>query len=174
MNTGKRTVLKQGRVFRFVEQEIVRPDGRIITIDKVEHPGAVVILPVDHDGRIIILKQFRAALNHTIYELPAGTLEPGEEPELCARRELAEEIGQAAARWVSLGRLYPAPGFCDEVQHLFLASGLSDARAERDEDEEIEPERMTLAEIEAAVSSGELMDAKSIALLYRATLAKLI
>jgi ADP-ribose pyrophosphatase len=174
MNTGKRTVLKQGRVFRFVEQEIVRPDGRVMTIDKVEHPGAVVILPVDQDGRIIILKQFRAALMRTIYELPAGTLEPREDPEFCARRELAEEIGQAAARWESLGRLYPAPGFCDEVQHLFFASDLSEARAEMDADEEIEPERMTLAEIEAAVDSGELMDAKSIALLYRARLAKLI
>lgn len=174
MNTGQRTVLKQGRVFRFVEQEIVRPDGRKITIDKVEHPGAVVILPVDHDGRIIILKQFRAALNRTIYELPAGTLEPGEDPQLCAERELAEEISRAAARWVSLGQLYPAPGFCDEVQHLFFATDLSDASADMDADEEIEPERMTVAEVEAAVTSGELMDAKSIALLYRARLAKLI
>jgi ADP-ribose pyrophosphatase len=174
MNRGKRTVLKQGRVFRFVEQEIVRPDGRIITIDKVEHPGAVVILPVDHDGRIIILKQFRAALNRTIYELPAGTLESGEDPQSCAQRELAEEIRRAAARWESLGQLYPAPGFCDEVQHLFFATDLSDARADMDADEEIEPERMTVAEIEAAVAGGELMDAKSIALLYRARLAKLI
>ena len=174
MNTGKRTVLKQGRVFRFVEQEIVRPDGRTITIDKVEHPGAVVILPVDPDGRIIILKQFRAALNRTIYELPAGTLEPDEDPQFCAERELAEEISRAAARWESLGQLYPAPGFCDEVQHLFFATDLSDASADMDADEEIEPERMTVAEIEAAVASGELMDAKSIALLYRARLAKLI
>jgi len=174
MNTGKRTVLKQGRVFRFVEQEIIRPDGRTMTIDKVEHPGAVVILPVDHDGRIIILKQFRAALNRTIYELPAGTLEPGEDPEDCARRELVEEISQSAAHWKSLGQLYPAPGFCDEVQHLYFATDLSDARADMDADEEIEPERMTVAEVEAAVASGELMDAKSIALLYRARLAQLI
>jgi ADP-ribose pyrophosphatase len=174
MKTGKRTVLKQGRVFRFVEQEIARDDGRIMTIDKVEHPGAVVILPVDHDGLIVVLKQFRPALMRTIYELPAGTLEPGEEPELCARRELAEEIGQAAARWVSLGQLYPAPGFCDEVQHLFFATDLSDSRAAMDEHEVIEPERMTVAEVEAAVASGEFMDAKSLALLFRARLAKLV
>jgi ADP-ribose pyrophosphatase len=174
MQTGKRTVLKQGRAFRFVEQEIVRPDGRIMTIDKVEHPGAVVILPVDNDGRIILIKQFRPALMRTICELPAGTLEPGEDPERCARRELAEEIGQAAARWESLGRLYPAPGFCDEVQHLYFASDLGDSRAAMDEHEVIEPERMTVVEIEAAIASGDLMDAKSIALLYRARLAKFL
>jgi ADP-ribose pyrophosphatase len=134
MKTGKTTLLKQGRTFRFVEQEIVHPDGRISTIDKVEHPGAVVILPVDQDGRVILLKQFRPALMQTIYEFPAGTLEPGEPPELCARRELAEEIGKAAARWEDLGLLYSAPGFCDEVQHCYIASGLSDSHGDMDGD----------------------------------------
>jgi ADP-ribose pyrophosphatase len=174
MNTGKTTLLKQGRTFRFVEQEIVRPDGRISTIDKVEHPGAVVILPVDRDERLIILKQFRPALLQTIYEFPAGTLEDGEDPENCARRELAEEIGKAAAQWVNLGVLYPAPGFCDEVQYCYFASGLSDAHAEMDADEVIEPERMTVAEIEAAITRGEIRDGKSLAIFLRARLAGLI
>jgi ADP-ribose pyrophosphatase len=174
MQTGRTSVLKQGRVFRFVEQEIVRPDGRSSTIDKVVHPGAVVVLPVDHDGRVIILRQFRPALMQTIYEFPAGTLEPGEPPDLCARRELAEEIGKAAARWQDLGTLYPAPGFCDEVQHCFFASGLSDSRADRDDDEVIEPERMTVAEVEAAMASGTISDGKSLAIFWRARLAGLI
>ena len=174
MKTGKTTLLKQGRTFRFVEQEILRPDGRIATIDKVEHPGAVVILPVDQDGQVILLKQFRPALMQTIYEFPAGTLEPGEPPGLCARRELAEEIGKAAARWEDLGLLYPAPGFCDEVQHCYFASGLSDARGEMDEDEMIEPVRMTVAEIEAAMAGGEIRDGKSLAIFWRARLAGLI
>ena len=174
MNTGKTTLLKQGRTFRFVEQEIVRPDGRVSTIDKVEHPGAVVIMPVDNDGRLIILKQFRPALMQTIYEFPAGTLEPGEVPELCAKRELAEEIGKAAARWVNLGVLYPAPGFCDELQYCYFASGLSDAHAEMDADEVIEPERMTVGEVEAAIAGGDIRDGKSLAIFLRARLARLV
>lgn len=174
MNTGRTKLIKQGKVFRFIEQEIVRSDGRISKIDKVEHPGAVVVLPVENDGRLVILKQFRPALMQTIYEFPAGTLEPGELPELCARRELAEEIGKAATRWENLGVLYPAPGFCDEVQHCYFASGLSDARAEMDADEVIEPERMTVAEIEAAITSGEIRDGKSLAILLRARLAGLV
>ena len=174
MNAGKAKLLKQGRAFRFVQQEIVYPDGRVSTIDKVDHPGAVVILPVDNDGQLIILKQFRPALMQTIYEFPAGTLEDGEEPELCAKRELAEEIGKAAARWENLGLLYPAPGFCNEVQHCYFASGLSDSCAEMDEDEAIEPQRMTVTEVEAAMASGEIMDGKSLAIFLRARIAKLI
>lgn len=174
MRTGNKTVLKRGRTFQFVEQEIVHSDGRVKRIDKVEHPGAVVILPVDDDGRLIILKQFRPALMQTIYEFPAGTLEVDEDPALCAKRELAEEIGKAAERWVDLGKLYPAPGFCDEVQHCYFAAGLTDAHAEMDEDEVIEPERMTVAEIEAAISNGQIVDGKSLAIFLRARLAKLI
>jgi ADP-ribose pyrophosphatase len=174
MKAGKTTLLKQARAFRFVEQEIVHGDGRVSKIDKVEHPGAVVILPVDHDGRLVVLKQFRPALMKTIYEFPAGTLETGEDPQVCAQRELAEEIGKAAARWTSLGILYPAPGFCDEVQYCYLASELSDSRAEMDADEVIEPDRMTVAEVEAAMAEGQISDGKSLAIFLRARLAGLV
>src|SRR5689334_11803161 len=110
MTAGLKTkLIKQGRTFRFVEQEVERPDGRRVTVDKVEHPGAVVILPKDNDGRLVLLRQFRPALGQIIYEFPAGTLEKGEPPARCAERELAEEIGKKAARWEPLGTLLPAP-----------------------------------------------------------------
>ena len=172
--TLKTKLVKQGRVFRFVEQEVERPDGRRLTIDKIEHPGAVVILPQEKDGRLIVLRQFRPAVGQILYEFPAGTLEKSEPPARCAERELAEECGKKAAKWQPLGTLFPTPGFCDEVQYLFFASELSEASAEKDEDELIETELATPADVERLITSDQMKDGKSLAIFLRARLIGLI
>ena len=172
--TIERKVIKQGRVFRFVEESYTLPDGRTARIDKVEHPGAVVILPLESPGRIFVLNQYRPAVRETLMEVPAGTLEVGEDPNACARRELAEEIGKKAEHWQSLGTLLPAPGFCDEVQHCYFASGLSDDFAEMDDDEQIESLIISVEQFEQFVLDGRIRDGKSIAIFARARLMGLL
>ena len=98
-----------------------------------------------------------------MYEFPAGTLEVNEDPQACAHRELAEEAGVAATHWISLGELFPAPGFCTEKQHLYFASGLSPHRLQGDEDEIIEPLEFSVREVEELIASGNMRDGKSIA-----------
>lgn len=170
----KSTLVKQGRVFRFVTEEYQLPDGRTAVLDKVEHPGAVVILPVDNKGELVLVKQYRQAVRETIFEFPAGTLEPGEDPLVCAKRELAEECGKQAEIWKSLGQLLPTPGFCDEVQHCYFATGLSPAVAEMDQDEQLEPLSMPLEDVERLISSSVIKDGKSLAIFLRARLLGLL
>jgi ADP-ribose pyrophosphatase len=106
-------------------------------------------------------------------ELPAGTLEKGEEPGVCAERELMEEIGKAPGELISLGTLFPAPGFCNEIQHLFCARNLRDQKATPDEDEFITTVELSRREIEESIRSGRLNDAKSLALIFRAMIDNL-
>ena len=151
----------------------VRP-GLDVRREVVSHPGAVVIMPVDDDGRIHWITQFRYAAGKTLLELPAGTLEEGEEPEACARREIVEEVGYAADNWRALGGFYSAPGFCSEYLYAFLATGLREEYADGDEDEDIEVVPLTLDESLARLDTGEIEDAKSIStlLLYLRTLGR--
>ena len=142
--------------------EVERPDGRHTTRDVVEHPGAVAILAWDGE-RLAMVSQWRHATGQVLLEIPAGTLEPDEPPVDTARRELAEEAGLAAATWVTGPRFFTAPGFCDELMHVFLATELSPASAEGDDDEELELSWMTLADALVAIDDGRIMDAKTIA-----------
>lgn len=152
-------------------RETVRDDsGREFRFELIHHPGAVVVLPILDDGTLVLIHQYRHALRSTIFELPAGTLEAGEEPIVCARREIREEIGYDAREIIPLGVLHPAPGFCDEVQHLFVAKGLFESPATKDLDEVIEVRPMTCVEVEAAIRAGAITDAKTIATIFRARL----
>jgi ADP-ribose pyrophosphatase len=151
-----------GHTIRVRVDQVERPDGRRTTRDVVEHPGAVAILAWDGE-RLAMVSQWRHATGQVLLEIPAGTLEPDEPPDETARRELAEEAGVAAATWVTGPRFYTAPGFCDELMHLFLATDLSSASADGDEDEELEVSWMTLADAVAAIDDGRIMDAKTIA-----------
>lgn len=141
--------------------EVERSDGRRTTRDVVEHPGAVAILAWDGD-RLAMVRQWRHATGQVLLEIPAGTLEPGELPATTARRELAEEVGLAAATWVTGPRFYTAPGFCDEVMHLYLATELSEETADGDEDELLEPSWMSLPDALTAIEDGRIVDAKTI------------
>ena len=145
--------------------DVERGDGRHTTRDVVEHPGAVAILAWD-GARLAMVSQWRHATGQVLLEIPAGTLEPGEPPDLTARRELAEEVGVAAATWVTGPSFYTAPGFCTELMHLFLATDLSPESADGDEDEELEASWMTLEEALAAIDDGRIIDGKSLAAIY--------
>jgi len=163
-------VLHRYRIFAIVEQALRLPSGRTVVRQVVHHPGAVVIIPQLADGRLLLIEQYRFAVGETLLEFPAGTLESGEVPLDCAKRELIEETGHRAEHWHALGTMYSSPGFCDEQQHLFVASGLVSDQAAADEDEIIEVKRLTVQEVERAMADGKLVDAKSIAVYARATL----
>jgi len=150
-----------GRRIRVRVDEIERSDGHRTTREIVEHPGAVAILAWDGE-RLAMVRQWRHATGQVLLEIPAGTLEPDEPPARTARRELAEEVGLAAATWVAGPRFYTAPGFCTELMHLYLATGLTEATAEADADELLEPAWLTLADALAAIDDGRIIDAKSI------------
>jgi len=159
-----------GRAFNVLDDRVRLPNGCETTRQTVTHPGAAVFLPQRDDGVLLLVEQYRHAIGKLLVEFPAGTLEYGEEPLACAKRELAEEVGCAAEEWTSLGTIYPAPGFCNELQHFFLARDLSPAIAETDEDEIIELREMSVAEVKAAIKDGSFCDGKSIAIFMRAWL----
>ncbi len=160
-------VLYEGKL-RGVREVLETPEGKRFRHETIEHPGAVVILPVREDGAVLFIEQYRHSVRRTLLELPAGTLEKGEDPATCAQRELQEEIGMAARDLRPLGTLLPAPGFCSEEQHIFFAAGLYPSKATPDEDEFITVVPLSAKEIEDAIRSGRLVDAKSLALILRA------
>jgi ADP-ribose pyrophosphatase len=133
----RETVLYQGKILRLEKQEVLLPSGRLAEREIVHHPGAVAILALNEKGEVLLEKQYRAALEDTIWEIPAGKLEPGESILKCAQRELLEETGFEATQWKHLHSFYTSPGFCDEVVHLFQAEGLVAKTPKPDFDEEI-------------------------------------
>jgi ADP-ribose pyrophosphatase len=150
-----------GRIINLRLDEVELPDGRHARREVVEHPGASVIVPVDQQGRVYLVRQFRDAAAEELLELPAGKLEPGEEPLACARRECLEELGLEAGSWTHLASFYSSPGFCDELLHCFLARELRQGVSDADRDEFLTPESWPLANL--AELLGQLKDAKSIA-----------
>jgi ADP-ribose pyrophosphatase len=173
MKVLKSEVLYQGRL-RGIRDYLETNEGKRYTHETIVHPGAVVILPVHADGSIMCVSQYRHSVGIEMVELPAGTLEENEPPQECAHREIMEEIGMAAHEMIPVGTLYPAPGFCSELQHLFVARGLYPKSATPDEDENISVVPMTVEQFEHAVVSGAVCDAKSIALFARARLMGLV
>lgn len=162
------TVSYSNRAFDVVDQNIELPSGLRVVHSTVLHRGAVVILPIANDGKLIAIRQYRHSIKKTLLEFPAGTLSEGEEPIACAKREISEETGYGAKKWVDLGTMYPAPGFCNEIQHTFVARDLYPNTLEGDPDEVIEVAPLSVAEVEAAIASGELCDCKSISIFYKA------
>jgi len=146
-----------------VERWRVRlPDGSAALREVVAHPGAAAVVPVDANGVVTLVRQYRAPVNELTLEIPAGKLEHrGEDPLACAMRELREETGLSALRWRMLTTLYTTPGFCDERIALYLATGLSQGEAEPDGDEFLRVERMPLREAVRRVLAGELRDGKT-------------
>jgi len=154
-----------------VEETMTLPNGKEITHTTISHPGAAVILPIDANGNIIVINQYRPSLKKWLLELPAGTLERGEPIEACAHRELEEETGYSAQSMISLGQVTPLAGFCDEIQYLFVAKLLSQTqRYQCDEDEIIEVISLPIEQLEQKIIQGEITDAKTIACLSKAKL----
>lgn len=167
--TGSRTVRKN-RVYRVDEETWRAPDGSTFRRDTIVHPGAVAILPVTAKGSYLFIRQFRAAARGWLLEIPAGTLEAGESPLACARRELVEEIGFAARRWRKLGSIFVAPGYTTEVIHIYEARDLRPAFAEQDEDEHIETVELSKRQVVDAVRRGRIRDGKSVSAVHLAGL----
>jgi ADP-ribose pyrophosphatase len=157
--------LFQGRVVGLRVDEVRLAEGRTFRAEVVEHVPSVGIVPLHDDGRVVLVRQYRHPVGEALLEIPAGSVDPGETPEACAQRELAEEIGCRADDVIRLGGFYLSPGYCTEFMHIFLARGLRPATAAPDEDEQIDLEEMPLAEALRMVRAGELRDAKTIAAL---------
>jgi ADP-ribose pyrophosphatase len=162
-----RTTVYKGRILQ-VEIDVVKlPTGHTVDMEVVRHPGSVVLLPVPGPGAIILIRQYRYTIDRWIWELPAGSLKPGEDPDTAAARECEEEIGLAPGKVTRLRGYYPTPGFCDEVMTYYRCEDLrtpsADSTAKKDEDEDIEPKTFTLAEARAMVASGEIVDLKTLA-----------
>lgn len=158
--TGKRINVRNDWVDCGLDSLVLR--------EVVEHPGAVVILPVCLDGSIILVKQFRHALGDVTLECPAGTREAGEAPLTTAKRELAEEIKKSAKSWKYLGYLYPVPGLSNERQELYIARDLAEAEADPDPGEFIEICHFTLNEVKKMIACNKISDSKTIATIFMA------
>ncbi|NNN69262.1 NUDIX hydrolase [Vibrio sp. 3-2(1)] len=159
------------KTISLVQEDVTLPTGKSIEHTTIVHPGAAVILPITEQGDIILINQFRPSLKKWLLELPAGTLEKEELPAECAHRELEEETGYSASELITLGQVTPLAGFCDEIQHLFVAKQLSKtARLSCDDDEVIEVVTLSIQELEQKIITGQITDSKTIACLSKAKL----
>lgn len=153
----------QGKIFDIRKDQVEMPNGKIANFDILEHPGAVMIVPIDVNNNFWLIEQYRHAVGGKILEFPAGSLEIDEKPILCAHREVQEEIGLKAENMVLLGQVFNAPGYSDEIIHIFLGSDLSPSALPQDEDEIIEPVKYSGEELQRLISDGKIQDAKTIA-----------
>ncbi len=155
----------RGSLISVAEATFAGPSGDTFERDVVHHPGAVVVVPLFDDGTVVMVRQYRAALDRMLLEIPAGKRDVDGEPvEVTARRELEEEVGLRAGRLDKLAEFYNSPGFCDELAFLFLARDLTDCgrSVQGEEEEHMTVERVALADLGDLVASGELTDGKSI------------
>jgi ADP-ribose pyrophosphatase len=156
-----RQVVYRGRKIQVAVETGTGTDGQPVRRDVVLHPGAVAILPVVDAERVCLLRNRRPAVDETLLEIPAGTLEPGEVPEAAAVRELEEETGYAAARWRKLTAFYPSPGMLNEVTHVFVAEDLTPGTMRPENDEELVPVVVPFREAVGWCMDGTIRDAKT-------------
>ena len=162
---SSKTVFR-GRVFSVVSQQVEEPDGVKVRRDIVQHPGSIVILAVDDSGktpRVLLERQYRHAAGARLWELPAGSLDPGEDPARAARRELLEETGYSAAKWQKALYFFVSPGFLTESMHVFLATDLKKGQAQPEDDERIAVRFFPLHQAVQMAMSGKIIDAKTVA-----------
>lgn len=158
----------EGNFLNVYRDEQNYPNGYKGNVEYIKHPGAVLILPVLKDGRIVFIKQYRPTIGKYIYELPAGTLESGEEFKECAHRELIEETGYKAAKIEELAPIYPCPGYSTEIIYMFKATDLIEVEHEAMDDEDIEVVLLDEARVKDLIAKKEINDAKTLAALIYA------
>lgn len=166
---NSRVTLHQGRVFNIVKENYTLENGVTSDMDFIEHPGAAAMVPMINHQEVILIKQYRHAIREFIWEIPAGTLDPGEAPLSCARRELVEEIGYSATDWHQLATITPLPGCSDERIHIFVAMNLKPAAQHLDADEMIDVHKMRLSKALQMIPAGEISDGKTISGLFLAS-----
>lgn len=158
-------VLCENNFLKWNLLEVELPDGAVSKRNLIEHPGAAAILPVFDDGRVLLVKQYRKAIESETLEIPAGKLDKGEDPKECARRELEEETGYSAKNIEYLGKIATAVGFCNEIIYLYKATGLTLGQKHTDDDEFTENEIISLDQLKEKVRTGEIIDSKTVSIL---------
>ncbi|MES0350492.1 MAG: NUDIX hydrolase [Desulfobacteria bacterium] len=156
------TSLYNGKIFNVALEKVTLPNGVIKDREVVRHPGAAAMVPLLDDGNVVLVNQHRHAVNDYLWEIPAGTLEPHEEPLACARRELIEETGYEAKDFDKLTEILPAPGYTDEHIHIFLATGLTLAEQRLEDDEVLTVQPTPFDKAIEMIKTGEIQDAKTI------------
>ncbi len=157
-----------GRIVKLSLERVRLPNGAETELEVIHHPGAAAVLPFVSGDEVLLVRQHRHCAGGAILEVPAGTLNKGESPEACARREIEEETGYRAGRLEPMGWIWTTPGFTDEKIHLFIARDLAPGRQSLDDDEVVALERMPFAEAIARAARGDINDSKSLATLLRA------
>lgn len=157
-----------GRIVELHKDKVRLPDGSEAPREIVEHNGGVTVIPVDEAGNVYCVRQYRYAFNEHVLETPAGKLEKGEDPFECAVRELGEETGFTAENYAYLGEMYPSPGYCHEVLHAYLATGLKAGKQHLDAGEFLDVEKYPLDELVEMAMKNELKDAKTIIAVLKA------
>lgn len=160
----------EGRVITLRLETIDLPSGHVLRAEIIRHPGSVVLVPVTDAGELLLVRQYRHAIGAWAWELPAGSLKPGEAPDGAAARECQEEVGLIPSELTRLGAFFPTPGYCDEKMTFYLAAGLrrpgaSDAPAHPDDDEDIEVRAFPVETVRAMIASGAIIDMKTVAAL---------
>ncbi len=151
----------KGRVVHLFRDTVRLPNGKLTTREVMRHPGAVAIVPITEDGEVLMVRQYRYPFKRVLLEVPAGKLDPGEDCETCARRELSEETGAEAKELTYIGEYYPSVAILDESIRLYIAKGLTYKQAHTDEDEFVQLERIPLKTLVDQVLSGEIKDGKT-------------
>lgn len=164
------TYVYEGRIIRLRVDDARLPNGAEAKREVVEHPGGVCVAALTEEGEVLLVRQFRYPYQEVLLEIPAGKLDPGEDPLACGQRELREETGAEAAHYEFLGKLYPSPGYCGEIIYMYLATGLTFGESAPDEDEFLEVVRLPLRDAVERILSGGIADAKTQAALLKAYL----
>ena len=154
-----------GTLFKVAKVTLQNDEGKEITRDVVEHPGAACIIPMPDKDSVLLIEQWRIGAKRPLWEIPAGTLDPGEDPLACAARELEEETGFKAGKLEHLFTMYPSPGILDEKMHIFIATDLSQGQTKFDEDEDIKAKKFTFRDLRIQLKANNIKDGKTIAAL---------
>ncbi len=159
--TLKKEYIFKGRIINLRVDDALMPDGKTALREVVEHPGGVCVAALTDENELLFVEQFRYPYSEVVLELPAGKLEYGEDPFLAGKRELKEETGAQASEYEELGKLYPTPGYCGEIIHMYLAKGLSYGEQQLDIDEFLEVKRIPLETAFKMVMNNEIRDSKT-------------
>lgn len=168
VKVNDRQQIHRGRVFDIFQENITLENGANVKMEIIRHPGAAAIVALTENKEILLIKQYRHAVDGYIWEIPAGTISGSETPLACAQRELIEETGYCAETWNALGAITPAPGYADERIHLFLACDLKEKAQNLDHDEVITVHKVAAEEVLSMVAEGKIQDAKTLSALFLA------